>query len=208
MDNNVIKIAIAETSMIIRSGIATILKSMPGFKILPIEIYKPGHLQDALSLHKPDVLIINPFFVGHTDILKLQEDSKFEKMKYIALICTVGDKSMIKDYNASITLYDEPEDIHAVIAEMLNAQFKEEDIEDPANEQETLSVREKEIIACVAKGFTNKEIADQLFLSTHTVITHRRNITRKLQIHSPAGLTIYAIVNKLIELQDIKDKLS
>ena len=70
-----------------------------------------------------------------------------------------------------------------------------------------LSQREKEIITCVVKGMTNKAIADQLYLSIHTVITHRRNIARKLQIHSPAGLTIYAIVNKLVELQDIKDNL-
>ena len=71
-------------------------------------------------------------------------------------------------------------------------------------EQEVLSGREKEIIACVVKGMTNKETADALCLSVHTVITHRRNIARKLQIHSPAGLTIYAIVNKLVELSDIK----
>ena len=51
---------------------------------------------------------------------------------------------------------------------------------------------------------TNRELADRLFLSTHTVITHRRNIARKIQIHSASGLTIYAIVNKLVELGDIK----
>ena len=79
--------------------------------------------------------------------------------------------------------------------------------DDEENEQDTLSQREKEIITCVVKGMTNKAIAEQLFLSIHTVITHRRNIARKLQIHSPAGLTIYAIVNKLVELQDIKDTL-
>jgi len=56
----------------------------------------------------------------------------------------------------------------------------------------------------VVKGLTNKEIADKLCLSVHTVITHRRNIARKLQIHSPAGLTIYAIVNKLVELKDVE----
>ena len=72
---------------------------------------------------------------------------------------------------------------------------------------ETLSQREKEIITCVAKGMTNKEIADSLFLSIHTVTTHRRNITNKLQIHTPAGLTIYAIVNNLIKIQDIKDTI-
>ena len=66
---------------------------------------------------------------------------------------------------------------------------------------------EKEIIGCVVRGMTNKEIAEQLFISVHTVITHRRNITRKLQIHSAAGLTIYAIVNKLVELSEVKMNL-
>ena len=79
--------------------------------------------------------------------------------------------------------------------------------EEKENEAETLSQREKEIITCVVKGMTNKAIADKLYLSIHTVITHRRNIARKLQIHSPAGLTIYAIVNKLVELNEIKDLL-
>lgn len=70
-----------------------------------------------------------------------------------------------------------------------------------------LSSREREIIVCVVKGLTNKEIADELCISTHTVITHRRNIAAKLQIHSAAGLTIYAIVNKLVELSEIKDTI-
>lgn len=73
--------------------------------------------------------------------------------------------------------------------------------------RELLSQREKEIIVCVVKGMTNKQIAEQLYISTHTVITHRRNIASKLQIHSPAGLTIYAIVHKLVELDDVKDTI-
>ncbi len=72
------------------------------------------------------------------------------------------------------------------------------------NTQDVLSQREKEIVICVVRGLTNKEIADKLFLSIHTVITHRRNISRKLQIHSAAGLAIYAIANKLIELDELK----
>lgn len=72
---------------------------------------------------------------------------------------------------------------------------------------EPLSTREKEIIVCVVKGMTNKQIADSLCISAHTVITHRRNIAAKLQIHSAAGLTIYAIVNKLVELSEIKETL-
>lgn len=69
---------------------------------------------------------------------------------------------------------------------------------------DTLSEREKEVIVCVVRGLSNKEIAEHLFISVNTVMTHRRNISRKLQIHSPAGLTIYAIVNGLINLEDVK----
>jgi len=57
----------------------------------------------------------------------------------------------------------------------------------------------------VVKGLINKQIAEKLCLSVHTVITHRRNIVNKLQIHSPAGLTVYAILNKLVSLEDIQN---
>lgn len=67
-------------------------------------------------------------------------------------------------------------------------------------QQEELSEREKEVLMLVVQGLINKEIADKLHLSLHTVIAHRKNIARKLNIHSTAGLTIYAIVNKLIEV--------
>ena len=66
-----------------------------------------------------------------------------------------------------------------------------------------LSEREKEVIISVVQGMTNKEIAGHLCISTNTVITHRRNIARKLQIHSPAGLTIYAIVNNLVDISSV-----
>lgn len=80
----------------------------------------------------------------------------------------------------------------------------EEEQEPEQNVTDALSEREKEVIVCVVKGLSNKEIAEQLYISVNTVMTHRRNISRKLQIHSPAGLTIYAIVNGLIKLEDVK----
>jgi regulator of cell morphogenesis and NO signaling len=69
---------------------------------------------------------------------------------------------------------------------------------------EALSDREREVIIGVVQGMLNKEIADKLCISVNTVITHRRNIARKLQIHSPAGLTIYAIVNGLVDISSVK----
>jgi regulator of cell morphogenesis and NO signaling len=69
---------------------------------------------------------------------------------------------------------------------------------------EALSDREKDVIIALVQGMQNKEIADHLCISVNTVITHRRNIARKLQIHSPAGLTIYAIVNNLVDISTVK----
>lgn len=69
---------------------------------------------------------------------------------------------------------------------------------------EELSEREKDVLIQLVRGLSNKEIADVLFISTHTVITHRKNIARKLNIHSTAGLTIYAIVNKLVDINTLE----
>lgn len=68
---------------------------------------------------------------------------------------------------------------------------------------ETLSAREREIVKLVAQGLSNKEIADRLCLSFHTVTTHRRNISEKLNIHSTAALAIFAIVHKIIDISDV-----
>ncbi|MBR6031027.1 MAG: helix-turn-helix transcriptional regulator [Bacteroidaceae bacterium] len=70
-----------------------------------------------------------------------------------------------------------------------------------AEAKESISEREKEIIVCLVQGMSNKEIANRLFISVNTVMTHRRNISRKLQIHSLAGLTIYAIAGNLIDMR-------
>ena len=69
---------------------------------------------------------------------------------------------------------------------------------------DALSDREKDVVVSLVQGMSNKEIADHLCISINTVITHRRNIARKLQIHSPAGLTIYAIVNGLVDISSVK----
>lgn len=71
-------------------------------------------------------------------------------------------------------------------------------------ETEELSEREQDVLVQVVHGLSNKEIADVLCISTHTVITHRKNIARKLNIHSTAGLTIYAIVNKLVDINSLE----
>ena len=151
-------------------------------------------------MNAPNILIINPNFGGWFDIAAFKAENAKAETKYLALLCSVIDSNTLKEYDEQLSICDDTETIAAKLNRLLCTNEEEE----KDNEQETLSLREKEIITCVVKGMTNKTIADQLCLSIHTVITHRKNIARKLQIHSPAGLTIYAIVNKLVELKDIR----
>jgi transcriptional regulator len=186
-----VHVAVAETSVIVRSGLVAVLKRMPDLIIQPVEITSLEGLQNCMQGHQPDILIINPTFGGW-----------FNVDEFVSLLCSVTDTNLLKGYDESIALYDDIEVLNKKLVDLMNLGVDETD-----GEQEALSQREKEIICCVVRGMTNKETAEKLFLSIHTVITHRRNIARKLQIHSPAGLTIYAIVNKLVELSEVKMNL-
>jgi len=202
MTKELLTVAIAEPSIIIRSGITVALKRIPGFRIQPVEIVSMDTLNNYMSLHKPDILIINPAFWGQFDIARLKENTVNPKLKSLALLYSSVDVSLLRNYDDTISIFDSVEQLKEKIEKLF-----ESPLEENADETNVLSPREKEIITCVVKGLTNKEIAHELFLSTHTVISHRRNIARKLEIHSTAGLTIYAIVNKLVELEEIKKNM-
>ncbi|MBO7418142.1 MAG: response regulator transcription factor [Bacteroidaceae bacterium] len=198
-NNHALKVIVATSSVIIRSGLAAVLKRIPDLNIQAVEVSNTDFLQNYALTQVPDIMIIDPTLGGWFDIAEFKTSHpKLSGMKFVAVIASVIDSKQLKDYHDTIAIYDSAD----TIAEKLNALMKSEDDKDI--EQESLSQREKEIIILVVKGLTNKEIADKLYLSIHTVITHRRNIARKLQIHSSAGLTIYAIVNKLVELKDIE----
>jgi regulator of cell morphogenesis and NO signaling len=96
----------------------------------------------------------------------------------------------------------------AIEDEILRPALSQVPVEQPSQsstqDTDALSERERDVLIQVVNGLSNKEIADKLFISIHTVMTHRKNITRKLNIHSTAGLTIYAIVNKLINIDSLK----
>ena len=178
-NNEVVRIAIAETSVIIRGGLTAALKRLSNVKVQPIE------------------LLSGDYF----DVAKFREEISGKRIRLIALVTSFVDASLLGKYDESISIFDDLETLSKKIAGLLNVVSEEEGMDN----QDTLSQREKEIVICVVKGMTNKEIAEKLFLSIHTVITHRRNISKKFQIHRAAGLTIYAIVNKLVALSDVKD---
>ena len=198
-----LRIAVADTSVIIRSGVIAVLRRLPGLHIRPVEVTSPTSLENCLHMETPDILIINPTFGGWFNIEEFRNDTIHGSVKCIALNCTITDSSILHAYDECITLYEDAETLRNKIVRLTNEPNEDEE-ESGNNETETLSQREKEIVICVVKGMTNKEIADRLYLSVHTVNTHRRNIARKLEIHSIAGLTIYAIVNKLVKLDEVK----
>lgn len=199
--NEVVRIAIAETSVIIRGGLTVALKRLSNVKIQPIELLSIEALHDCVRTQCPDMLIVNPTFGDYFDVSKFRDEISGKRMRVIALVTSFVDASLLNKYDESVYIFDDLDVLSKKIGSLLNMSSEEED----SFSQYALSQREKEIIICVVKGMTNKSIAEKLFLSIHTVITHRRNICRKLQIHSAAGLTIYAIVNKLVALSDVKD---
>ena len=196
--NEVVRIAIAETSVIIRGGLTAALKRLPNVKVQPIELLSVEALHDCVRTQCPEMLIVNPAFGNYFDVAKFREEIS-NRIRLIALVTSFVDASLLGKYDESISIFDDLDILSRKIAGLLNVASEEE-----MDNQDTLSQREKEIVICVVKGMTNKEIAEKLFLSIHTVITHRRNISKKLQIHSAAGLTIYAIVNKLVTLNEMK----
>lgn len=201
-----LRIAVAETSVIVRSGVVAVLKRLPGIQVRPVEVASPDALENCLHIDTPDILLVNPTFGGWFNVSEFRTDTIHASVKCIALNCNITDTSILQAYDESITLYEDVESLQQKILRVaIPADTDDEDEKNlPLQETEQLSQREKEIVICVVKGMTNKEIADRLFLSIHTVNTHRRNIARKLEIHSAAGLTIYAIVNKLVELSEVK----
>jgi len=196
--NNLYNIVVADSSFIVRSGLSAALKRLPDIRIQTVEIENIASLRNYVQLHTPHIVIINPNLGGWFDPVKFKAAyPALSATKFVALLTGIMNAEQLRDYNESFTIFDSLE----AILHKLNEVLKEKD--EDGDEQEALSQREKEIISYVVKGYTNKAIADKLCLSVHTITTHRRNIAKKLQIHTSAGLTIYAIANKLVELKDI-----
>ena len=196
-----LKLAVAESSAILRCGIIALLHRMPAANVDILEIGDISQLVAQLSRHRPDVLIVNPASLGLCTPQQLRAQTGCEGMRCVALQLAMTDAVTLGAYDEVLSIYDSEDCVRRKIVQPAD--------EAPRGErQEPLSVREREIVVCIVKGMSNKQIADTLCISTHTVITHRRNIVAKLQIHSPAGLTIYAIVNKLVDLSEIRDTIT
>ena len=109
------------------------------------------------------------------------------------------DSQHLKQFAGIIEINDDRQRVKSTINHVISEIHTENNEIDSA----PLSEREKDVLICLSKGLRNNEIADTLNISVHTVITHRKNIVRKTGIKSVAALTVYAILNNLIEQKDI-----
>lgn len=194
----VMKILIAETSPIISSGLSSFFNDMNQIAVASI-VDNIDDLQDKIIMHNPDVLIINPIMLGcMLNTFVKQMTQNHPNINRVALVTSYVDKNILKNFKEVIELNDNKQ---KVINKMLNLQNNND--ETPQNESVDLSNREVDVLVCVAKGMTNKDISDMLNISVHTVITHRKNIVKKTGIKSVSGLTVYALLNNLVEESEI-----
>ena len=161
-----------------------------------IDTYSKHHGQESDRLRELKSIIIK-YLPGdglHNNLLSATLYDIYNNEEWLSLHAEVEDKIFIP----AIRLLEHKSRQSGVSQNISNMIGKKND------NGEMLGEREKEVIVSLVQGMTNKEIADHLCISINTVITHRRNIARKLQIHSVAGLTIYAIVNNLVDISTVK----
>ena len=191
------RVIICETSEIIANGLTEIINSMAQFDVV-LRFDKPECLSDKILSTDSNFLIINPLLLGfqNRDFLA-QLGREHPNVTLIALVTSYLDHSMLTPYSGVIEIND----TQSIIISKMN-EFAQNETSKNADDVE-LSKRETDVLVAVAKGLMNKEIADQMNISIHTVISHRKNITRKTGIKSVSGLTVYALLNNLIDEKDL-----
>ncbi len=145
---------------------------------------------------KIDLVIINPVLIQN-NIKKFNSlKNNFGRIKWLGLIYNYFDQNLLSVFDAIITISDSSETIRSTLTRLNNT-----DVQHLQTAQaDVLSDRETDVLKLLAKGMSNKEIADRLNISINTVISHRKRITEKTGIKSVSGLTIYAVVQKIITI--------
>ncbi len=195
------KVLIVTPSVVIARGFEMIFSNAGEFKVYGIISDLSGGSDLRLRSSEPDVIIVDPAifdYASRQNIRAFMPENP--EVAIVSLRSVIMSDDEMRQYDDSISMYDAP----AVIIKKLRAAVSAIQEEAPKSEGEELSLREKEILVCVAKGMINKEIADYFNLSIYTVITHRKNITRKTGLKSVAALTMYAYFNNLIDKDSLE----
>lgn len=193
------KIVIAEPSTMLRIGLEQLLRELPDVEVV-FSTDNLNALYARINALRPDILIINPLLFDYAKRATVRaEFDQLPNLRIVGLVTAYLESQHQRQFAGIIELNDDFQRVKSTINQVLNTLQSDDDESDTA----PLSDREKDVLVCLSKGLKNNEIADQLNISVHTVITHRKNIVRKTGIKSVAALTVYAILNNLIEEKDI-----
>lgn len=193
------KIVIAEPSTMLRIGLERLLEELPDAEVV-FSTDNLSSLYARISALRPDILIINPLLFDYAKRATLRaEFDQLPNLRVVGLVTAYLESQHQRQFAGVIELNDDIQRIKSTLNQVARSVQSDDDESDTA----PLSDREKDVLVCLSKGLKNNEIADQLNISVHTVITHRKNIVRKTGIKSVAALTVYAILNNLIEEKDI-----
>lgn len=193
------KMMIAEPSPIISSGLIRYLEDISQINIVTT-VDNIDDLKDKMQLHSPDILVVNPMMIGlYNDGLMRQLVQEYPSTYFVALVSTCVDKTFLRYFKETVELFENKQKVVNKILNLIN----NSDESNSQVESFDLSNRETDVLVCVAKGMSNKDISDMLNISVHTVVTHRKNIVKKTGIKSVSGLTVYALLNNLVEESEI-----
>lgn len=190
-------IIVAVESYLLRKGVVSILNRIPGVTVIR-EFDSLPPLEKFIQTRKQDLLLMSQSLF-ETAVNSLFKDGDLQER---CILLSEGFPGKQGGGLPVIHTGQSKEEIMERIQKLLDAQPHS------ANEAHlfNLSPREKTIVRLVSLGYTNKQIAEELFLSAHTVITHRKNISHKLGIKSVSALTVYAIVNNIITIEEVNSK--
>lgn len=198
--SKLINIIAVETLPLATEGLAGILAKTN----VRCRLMFTASLEEAEMLYlkqKCRIIIVNPsVFYNNTKLLNSIK-TRFSEVKWIGLVFGWHNPTILSMFDAMISASDTPE----MVESMLNKLLEEEADAEQNVMYEILSGREIDVLKLLATGLANKEIADRLNISIHTVISHRKNISQKTGIKSVSGLTIYAVTQKLISIDTIKE---
>jgi Response regulator containing a CheY-like receiver domain and an HTH DNA-binding domain len=184
---------------VVQLGIRTIVEDVdPNVKIVLMAANEDSFY--AIWKHGVDMLILDHLLYK----LLEQKGALGENVSGNNEIIVIGNQNHVRDLSTAVGYISSQWSVNQLrerIQTFITSRKKALGSED----SEEVTSRERDIIRDIALGLSSKEIADKNFISPHTVITHRKNIARKLGIKSISGLTIYAIVNKLISIEDVKN---
>lgn len=187
-------------SMIVARGIEIILAEAGEFRVSGmISDLSPANV-NRLKGTDADIIVVDPsVFDAGSRANARSVLAEYADVPVAAIESAVMDEDSLRQYDAVINMFDSPS---AIIKKLRGAAASVQD--ESKDEGSELSTREKEILVGVATGMLNKEIADKYNISVYTVITHRKNIVKKTGIKTVAGLTVYALLNNLIDINSIE----